>query len=61
MADAKECDLCGKLYKDREIKGKGTILLGKVNGDDDTEELDLCPSCELELKKWFDSHKKHIL
>ena len=62
MAEAKECDICGKLFKPNSIKvGDIGLYIVKNYGNSHIKEIDLCPSCQLELKKWFDSHKKPVL
>ena len=53
MANAKECDICKKLYKPKEEKGKPNIHLII-----DVSVIDLCPSCQLELEKWYKSRKE---
>lgn len=53
MTNAKECDICKKLYKpkmEKEDPNIGLII--------DLYVIDLCPSCQLELKKWYESKKK---
>lgn len=53
MANAKECDICKKFYKPKN-KDYNFDLYLIIN----SYTIDLCPSCELELKKWYESRKK---
>ena len=52
MANAKECDICKKLYRLKEEEEKPNIRL-VINYN----PIDLCPSCQLELEKWYNSRK----
>ena len=62
MADAKECDICKKLYKPKEQQAGGldlvTIIKDPVSGILYSYTKDLCPSCQLELDKWYKSRKE---
>lgn len=53
MADAKECDICKKLYKLKE-KEKYLNFYLVIN----SSVADLCPSCQLELGKWYKLRKE---
>lgn len=54
MANAKECDICKKFYKSTGEEKKNFDFHLVVN----LEPIDLCPSCQLELKKWYESRKE---
>lgn len=53
MADAKECDICEKFYKPKRTAKEFEFHL-MIN----SHTIDLCPSCQLELEKWYESKKK---
>ena len=63
MADAKECDICKNLYKPKKQQ-VNDLNLGVVtnqhylSGALYVHTIDLCPSCQLELDKWYKSRKK---
>ena len=61
MADAKECDLCYKLYRPKE-KEEDKLVLGMMRKQSESgviyHTLDLCPSCQLVLEKWYNSRKE---
>lgn len=53
MANAKECDICKKFYKpkgDEENLDMRIVMNSHL--------IDLCPSCQLELEKWYKSKKE---
>lgn len=53
MADAKECDICKKFYK---TKGGEEDLDMRIVMN--SRLIDLCPSCQLEFEKWYESRKE---
>ena len=55
MANAKECDTCKTFYKDKMKNNTKFILL---DGENNGNLIDLCPSCRLELEKWYESRKE---
>lgn len=61
MAEAKECDICKKLYKPKEQQDNSLNLEARikdpVSGILYSYIKDLCPSCQLELDKWYKSRK----
>lgn len=54
MASAKECDLCGTLYKDKSII-PSYIMERK---DLIVHYYDLCPDCYKSFREWLDKHKQ---
>lgn len=48
MADAKECDRCGNLYKEDT-----TEMPYEIYKRNNSDEQDLCPECSYELEEWF--------
>ena len=62
MADAKECDICKKLYKPKEQQAGDLDLEVRMaqpkSGALYLHTIDLCPSCQLELDKWYKSRKE---
>lgn len=55
MAEAKECDICRKFYKPK-MENEDIDICLVIN----LEPIDLCPSCQLELKKWYKSKKERV-
>ena len=62
MAEAKECDICKKLYKPKVQQTGDLDLEVRVaqpkSGALYLHTIDLCPSCQLELEKWYNSRKE---
>lgn len=52
MANAKECDICKEFYRPKKEEDNFKLHL-TIN----SYTVDLCPSCQLELEKWYNSRK----
>ena len=50
MANAKECDRCGKFYRDNTKPSYGVSYW---NGVAWNNMKDLCPECEASLEMWY--------
>lgn len=66
MAKAKQCDVCGDLYKIQEMNAIEAILDDFKSFLEPSymrairivcRELDMCPKCYNKLVKWFEDNK----
>lgn len=60
MALVRRCDRCGHIYDftsgaSSDMFLKEFVLSRRSENDTRMVKVDLCPQCEKELKKWFDS------
>ena len=56
MANAKECDICKEFYRTKKEEDNFKLHLTISSCTVDIP-IDLCPSCQLELEKWYNSRK----
>lgn len=56
MANAKECDICKEFYRTKKEEDNFKLHLTISSYTVDIP-IDLCPSCQLELEKWYNSRK----
>lgn len=68
MADAKKCDVCGKLYEKYNMSGKGNhngIQIVQIDSCEcanqaQTIYMDCCPDCMRAIKSVIDSRKEIV-
>lgn len=59
MANAKQCDRCGKFYSVDDLDNEyfTVAIKNKLYGTQKTN-FDVCPDCEAELRAWSNGDKK---
>ena len=66
MANAKECDICGDLYRIQEMTAIGAMMDNIKYQFEPSykrvirvvcKELDMCPKCYNKLVKWFEDNE----